>query len=48
MGLDVRCWTQGGLETEWYRRLIRLAIASKESVGNVDSALHRWALGYGA
>lgn len=35
---------QGGLSPEWYRRLIRLSIATMFSTGNTESALQRWSL----
>src|SRR5690606_5134229 len=33
---------QAGLTTEWYRRLIRLAIASKYGTRDVENMIRRW------
>lgn len=35
---------RGGLEAQWYRKLIRLALAVRSSTGDVDSCIRRWQL----
>jgi hypothetical protein len=47
--LDLWGWVfgagpRGGLPPTWYRRLIRVAIATKYSNGNTESLVRRWGL----